>query len=80
VGRHAAPATPRSGPSRDREIAAWGAFTVPLSVVVLVLLGVDWPVLVGVAALGSVAFALVVLAIRLLGPGDVAAGEQPPGA
>lgn len=75
MGRHAAPA--RTGhPRRGREVVAWGAFTVPLSVVVLFLVGADWPAVAMVAALGLVAFGLVWAATRLLG--DAAAdGDEP---
>lgn len=68
MGRHAAPAEVRETSSHGKELVAWGAFAVPLSVAALIVLGTAWPVALGIGALGAVAFALVWLATLLRGP------------
>lgn len=78
VGRHAAPVQQVDRASRGQDVAAWGAFTVPLSVVVLFLVGAGWKVMVAVAGLGVVAFSIVWAATRMIAPADAAAGEDSP--
>ncbi|MFP5335034.1 MAG: hypothetical protein ACLGIV_06955 [Actinomycetes bacterium] len=77
MGRHAAPARRTGHPGRGQEVVAWGAFTVPLTVVVLFVVGVDWPVMAGVAVLGVVSFGLVWAATRLVGGSTAPDGDEP---
>jgi hypothetical protein len=68
VGRHAAPAKAGETTSLGRELVAWGAFAVPLSVGALVLLGTEWLLALAIGALGAAAFALVWLATQMHTP------------
>jgi hypothetical protein len=79
VGRHSAPSTSDGGASRGQEIVAWGAFTVPLAVVTLLVAGAGELVAAGVGALGLVAFSVVWAATRLVGTSAPRA-EEPPAA
>ncbi|MFC5999182.1 hypothetical protein ACFP6A_10665 [Quadrisphaera sp. GCM10027208] len=59
MGRHAAPAEDPPGTPAGNDLAAWGAFVVPLTVITLLLVGVGWPTALAVGALTALAFALV---------------------
>lgn len=76
MGRHAAPAKPPSG-RRGQDLAAWGAFTVPMAVLALGLAGTGWLAALAVGALGTVAFVVVWLAARRVPGTEPAAPDEP---
>lgn len=68
MGRHVSPAPgPGSGPDSvagsGRELFAWGLFTVPVTVVLLGVVGSTWTLALLVGGLELVAFVVVWLAV-----------------
>ena len=67
MGRHASP-TPEQGPRPGRELFAWGLFSVPVTVILLGVVGSPWTLALLVGGLELVVFAVVWLAVATSGP------------
>lgn len=76
MGRHASPA-PEQGPRPGRELLAWGLFSVPVTVVLLGVIGSTWRPALLVGALELVVFGVAWLAVAAARPSRSAGGSRP---